>query len=123
MARDIDRFGVEGIVRRIKNRVKDSPVYITFGIDVLDPAGGGLATVTMEPGGWTSREALEVLDGLQGISVVGADICEVSPPFDIGEVTTQTAGEIVRSILSLMVLKAVLGGTFIYYLDMLLVYP
>ncbi|ODV87890.1 hypothetical protein CANARDRAFT_173781 [[Candida] arabinofermentans NRRL YB-2248] len=106
LARDIDSIGITGIIEKIKQRVGESYVYITFDIDVLDPAHA-MATGTVEPGGFSTREALQILDGLQGLNVVGADICEVSPPFDVSEVTTQTAGEVVRSLLALMVLKPV----------------
>lgn len=106
MARDIDKIGVEGIITKIKERIGNNPVYISVDIDVLDPSTAP-ATGTVEPGGWSSRELLSVLDGLDGLRVVGADVVEVSPPFDSGEVTTQVAGEVARSLLALMVLSPV----------------
>ncbi|GMF97386.1 unnamed protein product [[Candida] boidinii] len=106
MARDIDKIGVEGIITKIKERIGNNPVYISVDIDVLDPSTAP-ATGTVEPGGWSSRELLSVLDGLDGLRVVGADVVEVSPPFDSGEVTTQVAGEVTRSLLALMVLTPV----------------
>lgn len=63
-----------------------------------------LATGTAEPGGWTSRELLTVLDGLRGLDVVGADVVEVAPVYDNpGETTVLVAAEVGHSLLGLMV--------------------
>jgi len=62
------------------------------------------ATGTAEPGGWTSRELLTILDGLGDLSVVGADVVEVAPIYDNpGETTVLVAAEVGRSIIGLMV--------------------
>ncbi|TRX94950.1 hypothetical protein FHL15_004035 [Xylaria flabelliformis] len=99
-ARDLDRFGVSGIVSRIRDRVTE-PVYISVDIDVLDPA---FAPGTPEPGGWSTRELLAILDGLTGLEVVGADVVEVAPAYDTrGETTTLAAAEVVWSFLELMI--------------------
>ena len=106
-ARDIDRIGVDGVVKRIKNRVGKSNVYISVDIDVLDPAFAP-ATGTVEVGGWSTRELLSVLEGLEGISVVGADVVEVAPIYDTpGETTLLAGAEVVHSLLTLMVQKPV----------------
>lgn len=69
----------------------------------MDPAFAP-ATGTAEPGGWTSRELLTILDGLRDLSVVGADVVEVAPIYDNpGETTVLVAAEIGRSLLALMV--------------------
>lgn len=101
MARDLDQLGVEGVVSLIKNRVGDNLVYISVDIDVLDPAFAPL-TGTVEPGGWSSRELLSVIDGLLGLPVVGADVVEISPPYDSNDVTVEVGLEVVRSLLTLM---------------------
>lgn len=104
-ARDLDRFGVDGIVSRIKERVGDdgAKVYISVDIDVLDPAFAP-GTGTAEVGGWSTRELLWVLDGLRGLAVVGADVVEVAPAYDsVAEITVLAAAEIVKSLLGLMV--------------------
>jgi agmatinase len=106
-ARDLDKFGVSGVVERIKDRVGDSKVYISVDIDVLDPAYAP-ATGTAEPGGWTSRELLTVLDALDDLSIVGADVVEVAPVYDNpGETTVLAAAEVAMSLLALMVGKPV----------------
>jgi agmatinase len=63
-----------------------------------------VATGTSEPGGWSTREMLTILDGLKGLQVVGADVVEVAPIYDNpGETTVLAAAEIVLSLLTLMV--------------------
>lgn len=102
-ARDIDRIGIHGIINKLKARVGSNKVYISVDIDVLDPAFAP-ATGTAEPGGWTSRELLSVLDGLEGLKVIGADLVEVSPAYDsAGETTGLAAAEVVHSLITLMV--------------------
>ncbi|KAI9734463.1 MAG: hypothetical protein M1818_006852 [Claussenomyces sp. TS43310] len=102
-ARDLDRVGINGVIAALKERVKDSLVYISVDIDVLDPAFAP-ATGTSEPGGWTTRELLTILDGLTGLKVVGADVVEVAPIYDNpGETTVLAAAEVAMSLLTLMV--------------------
>ncbi|KAK4464454.1 arginase, partial [Cladorrhinum samala] len=102
-ARDLDKFGASAIVQKIKERVGDSKVYISVDIDVLDPAFAP-ATGTAEPGGWSTREFLTILEGLEGLKVVGADVVEVAPVYDSqAETTVIAASEIVHSLLDLMV--------------------
>ncbi|KAJ3948999.1 uncharacterized protein N0V96_000107 [Colletotrichum fioriniae] len=60
------------------------------------------------PGGWSTRELLTILDGLEGLSIVGADVVEVAPAYDNnGETTVLAAAEIAYSLIDLMVLKSV----------------
>lgn len=102
VARDFDILGFREIVQQIKERVGDLPVYVTVDIDVLDIAVAP-GTGTPEPGGLTSRELLTVLDGLEGLNVIGADVVEVSPAFDSnGEITSIVAAQVIDSILGLM---------------------
>ncbi|RMZ41033.1 agmatinase 1 [Aspergillus flavus] len=102
-ARDLDRVGINGIVDQIKARVGDSKVYISVDIDVLDPAYAP-ATGTAEPGGFTTRELLSILDALHGLPVIGADVVEVAPIYDTtAETTTLAAAEVAHSLLYLMV--------------------
>ena len=106
-ARDIDQIGVDGVVKKIKEKVGKTSVYISVDIDVLDPAFAP-GTGTAEVGGWSTRELLSILDGLEGIHVVGADVVEVAPIYDNpGETTVLAAAEIVQSLLTLMVQKPV----------------
>lgn len=68
-----------------------------------------IATGTSEPGGWSTREMLTIIDGLKGLQVVGADVVEVAPIYDNpGETTVLAAAEIVHSLLTLMVQEPVI---------------
>ncbi|KAL2755721.1 hypothetical protein ACRALDRAFT_1057294 [Sodiomyces alcalophilus JCM 7366] len=106
-ARDLDRLGTDGVISRIKDRVGETNVYISVDIDVLDPAFAP-GTGTAEPGGWSTREFLTVLEGLEGLPIVGADVVEVAPAYDTnGEITVLAAAEIAYSLIDLMVFKPV----------------
>ena len=107
LARDIDKIGTQGIIDKIRSRVGNGAIYITVDVDSMDPANTP-ASGTVEPGGWTSRELLTILDGLEGLNVVGGDVVEVSPPFDtVAELTSITAAQVADSIISLMILQNV----------------
>ena len=70
---------------------------------VLDPSIAP-ATGTPESGGWTTREVKRFIKGLEGIRLVGADVVEVSPPYDTAaEVTTIAATDLLIDIMALMV--------------------
>ncbi|KIV98903.1 agmatinase [Verruconis gallopava] len=101
---DIDEIGVQGVIDRIMTHVgTERPVYLSVDIDVIDP---GLApgTGTPEPGGWTTRELIKILRGIEGLNVVGADIVEVSPAYDgAGETTALAAAQVGYEIISSMV--------------------
>ena len=78
----------------------DQPTYLTFDIDVIDPAfAPGTGTPSM--GGLTSAEAFALLRRLAGIDVVGADVVEVLPDRDVGQNTALLAGHIMFEILCL----------------------
>jgi len=98
---DIDDYGVDYIVERIKKRVGDTPVYLSLDIDVIDP---GLApgTGTPEAGGWTTREVKRIIRGLAGLNFVGADVVEVAPAYDHAEITATAAADIVHDLLSML---------------------
>lgn len=66
-------MGISGVIDRLKQRVAGTKVYISVDIDVLDPAYAP-ATGTAEVGGWSTRELLSILDGLEGLEIVGADV-------------------------------------------------
>ncbi|GBE77658.1 Putative agmatinase [Sparassis crispa] len=99
---DIDDLGIAEIIRRIRARVGDSPVYLSLDIDVIDP-GLAPATGTPEAGGWTTREVKRIIRGLAGLNFVGADIVEVAPAYDNAEITGIAAADIVHDFLSMFV--------------------
>jgi agmatinase len=102
-ARLIDDIGTKGIIENIRKAVEGNPVYLSIDIDVLDPSAAP-ATGTPESGGWTSRELRTILRGLEGLDIVGADLVEVSPPFDNqAEITQQVAADVLYEVMSIMV--------------------
>ncbi|HQT62905.1 MAG: agmatinase [Acidocella sp. 20-57-95] len=77
------------------------PVYLTYDIDSLDPAYAP-GTGTPEIGGLTIPQALEIIRGLQGVQLIGADVVEVSPPFDPFGTTALVAANLAFEILCVM---------------------
>jgi len=69
------------LMAEVRARVGDHPVYISYDIDSLDPAFAP-GTGTVEIGGLTTWQALEIIRGCQGLDIVGGDLVEVSPPYD-----------------------------------------
>ncbi|KAG7133637.1 Guanidinobutyrase like protein [Verticillium longisporum] len=103
-ADEMDDFGTAGVIARIMETLgTEDPVYLSVDIDVLDPAFAP-GTGTPEPGGWTTRELIRVLRGVEGLNVVGADVVEVSPAYQgAGEETALAAAQVVYEVLSSMV--------------------
>ncbi|KAJ7066639.1 arginase family-domain-containing protein [Mycena amicta] len=102
---DIDDYGIVEVINKIRQRVGDSPVYLSFDIDVVDPAFAP-ATGTVEPGGWTVREVKRILRGLSGLNFVGADIVEVAPAYDSADITGIAAADIVYDFLVMLQLDS-----------------
>ncbi|KAI4107188.1 MAG: hypothetical protein L6R37_001765 [Teloschistes peruensis] len=98
---DIDDLGTKGIIDKIVDRIGvETPTYLSIDIDVIDP-GLCPGTGTPEPGGWTSRELIRIIRGLESLNVVGADIVEVAPAYDgTGEQTALTAAQLGFEILT-----------------------
>jgi len=85
-------------------RLRGAPVYCSFDIDAVDPAFAP-GTGTPEVGGLTSYEALALVRGLVGLELVGADVVEVSPPYDgPGQVTALLAANLLFELVSLLAL-------------------
>jgi len=95
--------GIPAVVGEIRERVGSRQVYVTLDIDAVDPAFAP-GTGTPEVGGFTSHQMLSLLRGLAGLNVVGADLVEVSPPFDHSHITSILAANLVFEILSVMAL-------------------
>ena len=69
------------LMQQVREQVQGGPVYLSFDIDGIDPAWAP-GTGTPEVGGLTTIQALEIIRGCQGLDIVGADLVEVSPPYD-----------------------------------------
>ncbi|WP_028745771.1 agmatinase [Rhizobium mesoamericanum] len=78
--------GAEDVMREAREIVGGLPTYVTFDIDSIDPSMAP-GTGTPETGGFTTREAQQMIRLLAGVRIVGADVVEVSPPFDLGGMT------------------------------------
>ncbi|KAI0617854.1 Agmatinase mitochondrial [Pyrenophora tritici-repentis] len=106
---DLDDIGVKGVISSIMDRVgTETLVYLSIDIDVIDP-GMAPGTGTPEPGGWTTRELIRILRGIEGMNVIGADIVEVSPAYDgAAETTGLAAAQVAYEVLTSMVRKGLI---------------
>jgi arginase len=100
-----ERFGVEIIEMRnvpaLEKMKVQGPVYISFDMDVLDPAcAPGISH--REPGGMSVREAISHLHAIEG-QIVGADLVEFNPAQDVSNVTAMVAAKLVKELLGIMI--------------------
>ncbi|MET8866714.1 agmatinase [Nonomuraea sp. NPDC004580] len=102
-AADVLRRGLDEVIDLLRQRIGDRPLYVSVDIDVLDPAHAP-GTGTPEAGGLTSRELLEILRGLAGRTLIGADVVEVAPAYDHAEITSIAASHVAYDLVSLMAL-------------------
>jgi guanidinopropionase len=98
---EAEEIGPDAVIAEARRVVGDGPVYLSFDIDALDPVHAP-GTGTPEIGGFTSREAQRILRGLGGLDFVGADLVEVSPPFDHAQVTALAGATLMYEILCLL---------------------
>jgi agmatinase len=101
---DLQRIGVDGVVKRIRERIGDRPVYLSIDIDVLDPAHAP-GTGTPEIAGMTSRELVMILRGMAGMNFVSGDVVEVAPAYDHAEITSLAAATAVYEMICLLALR------------------
>lgn len=87
-------------VRAFLGALKDTPAYLTFDIDVVDPAFAP-GTGTPAVGGLSSSEAIALLRALRGVHIVGADVVEVLPDRDVAGITSMLAAQVIFEVLSL----------------------
>ncbi|KAA9008938.1 agmatinase [Histidinibacterium aquaticum] len=80
----------------------EGPTYVSYDIDFVDPAFAP-GTGTPEIGGPNSLDAQRVVRRLAGLDIVGADVVEVSPPFDQGGATAWLGASILFELLCVMV--------------------
>ena len=98
---DFMRRGVADVMDEARDVVGAGPVYVSYDIDFVDPAFAP-GTGTPEVGGPTSYQALEVCRHLHGLDIRGADLVEVSPPFDQGGATAFLGVSIMFELLCAM---------------------
>jgi len=95
------KMGFEKSMKIVKDILGDSPSYFTFDIDGIDPTYAP-GTGTPEVGGFNVREAQLIIRELNQINFIGADVVEVSPPFDVNNMTSLVGATIAFEILCTM---------------------
>ncbi|MDX3974969.1 agmatinase [Shinella sp.] len=93
--------GPEAVMAEVRDIVGDAPAYVTFDIDSIDPSMAP-GTGTPEIGGFTTREAQDLVRRLDGLNLVGADVVEVAPPFDLAGMTAIAGATILFELMCVM---------------------
>jgi guanidinobutyrase len=88
-------------MEEVRARVGDAPVYLSFDIDGIDPAFAP-GTGTPEIAGLTVPQALQIIRGCRGLNLVGADLVEVSPPYDAAGTTALLGANLAYEMLCVM---------------------
>lgn len=99
-AEHVHEAGAAPTAARIREVVGDAPAYLTFDVDVLDPAFAP-GTGTPEIGGLATWQAQAILRRLDKLAFRGMDVVEVSPPYDVSEITALAAASIAWEYLML----------------------
>lgn len=86
------------LMAEVRQQMGGKPLYISFSVDALDPAYAP-GTGTPEIAGLTPSQALEIIRGCQGLNVVGCDLVEVSPPYDLSGNTALLAANLLFEML------------------------
>ena len=97
-AREVFEIGPGKTVEKIKSILGDTPTYLTFDIDCLDPAYAP-GTGTPVWGGLSSIQASIILRDLAGINMVGGDVVEVAPQYDLSGATAIAGAHVVHDLI------------------------
>jgi agmatinase len=100
-AEAVHESGPAPIAARVRGVVGDAPAYLSFDVDALDPAFAP-GTGTPEIGGLFTWQAQAILRRLAGLSFRGMDVVEVSPPYDVAEITALAAATFAWEYLALL---------------------
>ena len=101
MIEEFRELGVDGVMAEARRIVGDAPTYVSFDIDAIDPSQAP-GTGTPEVGGIFVHEAQAMVRKLMGLNVVGADLVEVSPPFDASGNTAWVGANLMFELLCVM---------------------
>jgi len=96
----VHRHGTDAVIAEARRIVGNKKAYLTFDIDCLDPSYAP-GTGTPSPGGLTTHQAFQIVQGLSGLNIVGADLVEVSPPYDVAEITALAGAQLATNFLCL----------------------
>lgn len=102
---ELHEMGMPEAARRIKQRVKEAPVFVTFDTDFLDAAAAPGTTIPMI-GGFATWQALQLIRGLRGLDFKGFDIVEVVPAYDPSQITAIAAANIAWEFIALTACNA-----------------
>ena len=107
---DIDRWGLERMCEMaLENAWKDAQaVFLSFDIDCVDP-GYAPGTGTPEPGGFTPREVFRMLGIIAREGLVGMELVEVAPEYDVGEITSLLGTRVIYTVLGTLINEGKLG--------------
>lgn len=103
-SREMHKIGMEETAGRIMERVGNKKAFLTFDIDFVDPAYAP-GTGTIEIGGFTSFETMELIRGVKDLNVVAFDLVEVAPSYDPTQITANLAANIVHDFIAMVALK------------------
>jgi agmatinase len=98
-ARWLHKHGVEACIEAIKQRVGDMQCYVSFDIDFLDPSCAP-GTGTPVVGGFDTHTGLQLIRGLAGMNIIGMDVVEVAPPYDVSDITALAGASIAQELLA-----------------------
>ncbi|NNF53175.1 MAG: agmatinase [Acidimicrobiales bacterium] len=100
----VHREGIPAVLEVIREKVGNHPAYVTFDIDCLDPAFAP-GTGTPVAGGLSTSQAFDAIRGLTGLNLVGFDVVEVAPAYDLSEITAIAAATIAHDYLCLIAMQ------------------
>ena len=89
------------LMARVRKSIGQAPCYLSFDIDGIDPSFAG-GTGTPEIGGLSVPQALEIIRGCRGLNLVGADLVEVSPPYDLSGNTALLGANLLYEMLCVL---------------------
>jgi agmatinase len=96
----VHEHGINRVVKMTRKILGDRPVYLSFDIDCLDPSFAP-GTGTPVCGGLSSHQAIQILRGLTGINLIGMDLVEVAPAYDVGEITALAGATLAVEMINL----------------------
>ncbi len=100
----VHREGIPAVLDVIRSTVADHKAYLTFDIDCLDPAFAP-GTGTPVVGGLSTAQALEAIRGLGDLDIVGMDVVEVAPHYDVAQITSLAAATIIHDFLCVLAVR------------------
>ncbi|MEJ9210464.1 agmatinase [Bacillus smithii] len=101
---ELAKRGVNDLVQEMKETIGDTPCFLSFDIDFVDPSFAP-GTGTLEVGGFSSRETLEIVRSLTDFNYVGFDLVELIPAYDPTQITALLAATLVHEFASIVALK------------------